>query len=270
MPAWRTPAGQISFQQAGLTGQYLQLPCGRCLGCRASQAKAWALRCRLELQEHASAVFTTLTYSDDNLPPTLQKRHLQLYLKRLRRSTDRAIRFFASGEYGENTNRPHYHAILYGLGPDDHDTIETTWGYGHARSYPVSPRAIHYVAGYVNKKIHFREERTLVEQVDPNTGEVYRWQPPFIQMSRRPGIGSHARAWPESWRSFAVMDGYKMPVPRFYHEAWKAQATPQQQEELEREKIELALKRDTRPERLAAAEQRAIRQQELQGLRRNL
>lgn len=226
-----------------------------------NQAQAWALRCQLEMQRHQSAVFTTLTYTDEALPITLAKRHLQLFLKRIRKSSPTPIRFFASGEYGERTLRPHYHAILYGLSMADADAIETTWGLGHCRTTPVTPARIAYVAGYTAKKTGWYQLQKE-ERVDPETGECYTWQPPFIQMSRRPGIGGHAREYPASWRSYAIFGGHKMGVPRFYHESWKQQATEADIETLRIEK-ENSLKNYVRTyeqrqaaEKIAQAKQR--------------
>lgn len=245
----------------------LLLPCGGCLGCRAAKAKAWALRCKLELQQHNSATFTTLTYDQETLPPTLQKRDLQLWLKRLRKEMGaaRPLRFFACGEYGEQTARPHYHAILYGTNIADRQLVQDTWGLGHTRTERITPARIAYTAGYCQKKIGYMREAAL-ERVDPDTGEVYRWQPPFLQMSRRPGIGGHARQHADSWRLYAIDDGARMPVPRFLHEAWKKTATREQQEELLYEKSKIA--KGTTKEQIAAAEQIAIRKQEINADRR--
>ena len=236
-----------------------------------ASAKAWALRCQLELQQHKTAVFSTLTYSDATLPPTLDRTELQRYFKRLRKAlgANRPLRFFACGEYGEQTNRPHYHAILYGPGVGDRDLIEEKWGLGHVRVEDVTPARIAYTAGYAAKKIGWVKE-SVREHVDPETGEVYKWQPPFIQMSRRPGIGGHARQWAASWRLHAVTNGATMPVPRFLHEAWKQQATEEEKELLAWEKSQLALRRDTSERALQAKEKIAIKKRELQAARRKL
>lgn len=194
------------------------------------------------MQSHRTAVFTTLTYADDSLPPTLEKRHLQLFFKRLRKAKRGGVRFFASGEYGERTHRPHYHALVYGAAPADAQLIEDTWGKGHARTEPVTPARIAYVAGYCQKKIGFRLDAE--ERVDPETGEVYTWQPPFIQMSRRPGIGANAKQWPASWRLFGVHNGRQMPVPRYLHQAYQDIATPLDLENLEHEKSQLKVSRN--------------------------
>lgn len=87
-------------------------------------------------------------------------------------------------------------------------------------------------------------------------------------MSRNPGIGHHAKQYLQSWRLYAVKDGHKMPVPRYLHEAWKAQATPLELDELNFEKYLLTLNRDN--VNLEAAEKIQITKQQLQGDKRKL
>lgn len=257
LPAWRSPAGQISLHhQKQKDSIPLQLPCGNCLGCRHQKAQGWALRCQLELQQHENAIFSTLTYNDEQLPLTLQKRDLQLFLKRLRKATRGVLRFFASGEYGETTNRPHYHAIIYGLSEREAPRLEETWKKGHVRTYQATPANIAYTAGYCSKKIGY--QRYSHERTDPTTGEVYEWQPAFIQMSRRPGIGAQAKKYLNSWRLYAIKDGHKMHVPRFLHEAYKQHATKEQLEQLAYEKSQLI-----RHDDLDALEKIATKQQEI-------
>lgn len=228
----------------------------------------WAYRCQLELAQHTSAAFTTLTYSDENLPPTLCKRDLQLFLKRLRKL--RAVRFFACGEYGERNQRPHYHSIIYGVDERDRDLVEDTWGLGRTQTVNVTPATIAYTAGYAAKKFGFRKGLGVDEKIDVATGIISQWQHPFIQMSRRPGIGGAARQYINSWRSYAVSNGYKMPVPRYLHQAWKDQASTQQLEDLLLEKSNLAANKDVSLYQLEAAEQIALAEHALQSEKRKL
>lgn len=280
---WQSrPGGRVTFGDSSVPGAAaLDLPCQTCRGCREAQAKAWALRCQLELQQHTRAAFTTLTYDDAHVPVTLSRRHLQLYLKRLRKShhkrrkSARPLRFFACGEYGEQNFRPHFHAIIYGLGETDSDLVHEAWGLGFTRTDAVTPARIAYTAGYTAKKLeHFKLERE--ERVDYTTGEIYTYQPPFLQMSRGgrngQGIGSHAREWINSWRLYAVANGYKMPVPRYLHEAWKKQASPSQLEDLLTEKLNYAAtKSDSLSDkRLKAAETIALAKHGLQKSKRTL
>lgn len=211
---------------------YLRLPCGRCIGCIKSKAREWAVRCALELREHERAAFVTLTYAPKHVPPTLSREHLSLYMRYVRRKLP--IRFFGCGEYGEDNGRPHYHAIIFGADPSE-KALETCWGKGFVRADEVTPARIAYTAGYTAKKSQDRMERIQpTERVDPETGECFYYQPPFLQMSLRPGIGAHARDkyW-QSWRETAIYNGQEVPVPRYLHNGWIKHTTPQQHQQLE-------------------------------------
>ncbi len=96
--------------------------------------------------------------------------------------------FFACGEYGETTHRPHYHAILYGLSERDAQLVEDTWGKGITKTVEVTPAAIAYVAGYTSKKIGWKLQRRRI--TDPETGELlYEWEPPIHPNEPPPGSG---------------------------------------------------------------------------------
>lgn len=244
LKAWKCEAGVTLREPSQLDGWVpLRLPCGNCIGCRTAKAKAWALRCGLELYQHPSAAFVTLTYNERNCPPSLRKDHLADYFKRLRdRIYPRRVRFFASGEYGDSFGRPHYHAIIFSACPDhDRDVLAAAWGirgrsFGYVDLGSVTPESISYVAGYCSKKLA-RDYADAHDRLDADTGEVYRYQPPFINQSRNPGIGATARdRFPYSWRDFAVVGGAKVGVPRYLHEGWKRVATEVDLVALEAEK----------------------------------
>ena len=120
------PDGCISVCEGAIV-----IPCGRCIGCRADYARKWADRMMLELETSGKGVFVTLTYAGD-LPlsideetgeikgPAVSKRDCQLFMKSLRKHFQGVkVRFFLSAEYGPKNCRPHYHAILFGIGLED-------------------------------------------------------------------------------------------------------------------------------------------------------
>lgn len=236
--AWRSATGGISIGKETPGSTWTPLPCGRCHHCRSTYAKHWALRCHLELQDHSAASFITLTYDERHCPLTLSKRHFQLWLKRLRRSIPTRLRFFASGEYGEENSRPHYHALLFGAQPTAafRDTIHDSWGLGRTQTKPVTPRRIAYCAGYTAAKLAARTPDWLQDRlpeghgrqsVDPQTGEViWLHQRPFRLMSRNPGLGSTARQHSASWALHAISpDGRRLSVPRYYKDAFQRTAS---------------------------------------------
>ena len=76
----------IQVIQAGKSfKQDLQVPCGKCLGCRIAKRKEWSLRMLHELSYHKESVFLTLTYNDYYVPSTgsLNPAELQNFFKRL-------------------------------------------------------------------------------------------------------------------------------------------------------------------------------------------
>jgi len=66
-------------------------------------------------------IFITLTYSDEHLPSdnSLHLEHFQNFMKRLRKKYGENIRFYHCGEYGEQTQRPHYHACIFNFDFED-------------------------------------------------------------------------------------------------------------------------------------------------------
>lgn len=193
---------------------YVYQTCGNCLGCRLMYAKQWADRCLMESQYHDETWFVTLTYDEDHITRvpsvnadgeyteagTLVKRDLQLFWKRLRKEcekNDTKIRYYACGEYGDKTFRPHYHAIIFGLHIPDLELYERRkggdysrsflldkiWGNGNVIIAKASAETMCYTARYVVKKQKGAD------------GYIYRElgvEPPFTTCSRRPGI---ARQW---------------------------------------------------------------------------
>lgn len=137
----------------------------------------------LEALVHPSASFVTLTYDKEHLPEnnSLQPRDLQLFMKRIRFNTGLPLRYFGVGEYGDHTQRPHYHLALFGLGPDSTDCVRKSWGMGHVYLGTLSYDSAAYVAGYVTKKMTAHD--------DPRLHGRY---PEFARMSKRPGIGAHS------------------------------------------------------------------------------
>jgi len=140
---------------------------------------------------HAKSSFLTLTYSDKFLPSELNPHHLRDFLKRLRsRIAPAKLRYFAVGEYGEKTWRPHFHLALFGLGREDVEVIRDSWSsdgrtesepFGHIMVGDLTKDSAQYVAGYVTKKMTSPDDKRLGGK-----------HPEFARMSRHPGLGAPA------------------------------------------------------------------------------
>lgn len=240
--AWALISGGVTFREpfplTRATPQ-VQVPCGGCVGCRSRRALSWVIRCRLELTLHTAATFVTLTY--ETAPPQLVKADLSAFIKRVRskvrkadsrnrrqaRKADRAVpdwralKFFGCGEYGDKGGRPHYHLILFGLPPGSPE-ISRSWTKGFHTSTEVTPARIAYCAGYVTKKLEYKSK--YPDLVDLDTGECIEGQPPFLLMSRRPAIAAHFKKYWADYSDHAVLDGQPLPVPRYLHNAFLANA----------------------------------------------
>lgn len=261
MRAVRTPAGDVVFHSAiagwhpgdalPTTGENeLVLPCGQCLGCRLERSRQWAMRCLHEAQLNGTNnCFITLTYNPENCPPDggLIKRDFQLFMKRLRsRYKGKTIKFYHCGEYGDNTNRPHYHALLFGHNFDDwmylfdspsgepiytSPQLEDIWGLGFVTIGTVSFESAGYVARYCMKKINGKaadviDEKTGLkpyERINSFTGEIHEVLPEYATMSRggRTGRGI-GWDWIRTYQSdcypkdFTTIRGLRMRPPKYY------------------------------------------------------
>jgi len=160
--------------------------CGQCLPCRINRRRLWSWRMFYESQLHEANSFVTLTYSEEHVPTSgsLVPADLTNFFKRLRSSiSPQRVRYFAVGEYGDNTQRPHYHCCLFGLGPDSAEVIDSSWGLGFSFTAEFNQLTAQYCAGYVVKKMTASHDARLDGRY-----------PEFARMSRRPGIGAGAMA----------------------------------------------------------------------------
>lgn len=241
---------------AGEQGRKLELPCGRCVGCQLDRSRSWSIRVMHEAQLYDRNLFLTLDYAPEHLEsPSLEYPHFQKFMKRLRKALsgvsvapngERPIRFFVAGEYGEKFKRPHWHAILFNCHfPDSvryandtyrSDMVDSLWGMGNVVIGDVTPRSASYVAGYTLSKVYGRSAPGHYEDVvNLSTGEVSSRRPEFCAMSRKPGIGAW---WYEKYagdllpHDFAVMQGSKYKVPRYYWEKFKSSGDPALAEEI--------------------------------------
>lgn len=235
LSAFRTDTGEIVFADRG-GHRPLTLPCGQCIGCRLERSRQWAVRCMHESSMHEFNSFVTLTYDDDHIPSdmSLNYRHFQLFMKRVRARFRARVRFYMCGEYGEVYKRPHYHACLFGLRPDDlypwrksgagfqlyrSPVMEDLWRFGSVEVGDVTFESAAYVARYIMKKVTGDRAEAHYSAVDGDTGEIFSRVPEFTRMSLKPGIGF---TWFEKYRrevfplDRVVVRGVECKPPKYY------------------------------------------------------
>lgn len=233
---------------SGYKDMEVVVPCGKCIGCRLERSKDWAGRCVQESKLWDSNYFITLTYDDQHLPAnmSLRSKDLQDFWKRLRkavfaenglvrrvpeyevvngkRTLVNGVRYFACGEYGDRSQRPHYHAICFNLEIPDlipykrsfdgsqlwlSNWLSALWGHGHVVIGAVTFETCAYVARYVTKKIYGLA-------APEHYGDR---EPEFCRSSNRPGIGF---GWFEQYceeiprLGSVLVNGVENRVPRYY------------------------------------------------------
>lgn len=198
-----------------------------------------------------SAYFLTLTYDSSHVHITragfmgLVKRDLQLFFKRLRKSHEgrrtksgnclRPIKYYAVGEYGGVTLRPHYHVILFNADLSrmfDSDSLRAwsslqtdelkgkfqmqckQWDNGHATVGSVTGASVGYTLKYVCKpgKIPMHKNDDRLKE--------------FSLMSKGLGVSYVADQENFRWhhddlenrKYLTLRGGKKIAMPRYYQE----------------------------------------------------
>lgn len=258
------------------------------MDCKIKRSQDWATRAYHEAAQYEANSFLTLTFSDEGLalrelrrdthPFDLDVRDWQNFAKMLRKELKktgdpRKLRFFQIGEYGDEANRPHYHALIFGHDFTEWETerwkdekghpvwlskiIEKCWPYGFHEIKEMVPESIAYVCKYVQKKLYGKQRELALERVDSATGECITVRPELATMSRggRKGKGI-GYSWYEKFKretfpdDFLVLEGKKIPVPRYYTKLLEQQ-DPELHERVReaREKSTAGRAADNTPER---------------------
>lgn len=193
----------------------VSVPCGKCIPCLMNKRGEWSFRLEQEHRVSKSAHFVTLTYDPKHIRTnsSLDKRDLQLYLKRLRKKDGTTrVRYYAVGEYGTHGGRPHYHILLFNS-VEQH--IRQAWrdckgqAIGIVHVGLVAPASVAYVTKYIIQKDSYPEGL----------------EKPFATMSRAYGIGAHYLSddmvdWHRIGdRNYTVRPGNERGrLPRFYRD----------------------------------------------------
>lgn len=206
---------------------YQEVPCGSCDECYKQRSNQWYIRLHYEQLASITSYFITLTYATAprsyNYLRTTIKKDLINYFKRLRKD-EPLLKYYAVSEYGEISQRPHYHAIVFNV--KDVNNIAKAWilngqALGNLHIGQVEPASIKYVTGYLGKKIGI-----------PFTDYDDR-EKEFSIMSKGLGIryvektGTFHKTQIEA---FTYLNGIKYKLPRYYKDKVLPILTPKQKE----------------------------------------
>lgn len=288
---FQSPSGKVYFKpDKEFKWQTIPIPCGKCLGCRLEYSRQWAIRCTKEASMHTDNCFITLTYDDKFLPKKgVTKSDVQKFFKRLRSEieynnlsvSETGLRYFLCGEYGSQTGRAHYHAIIFGFHP--HDSVPVgykngytvyespfftkVWGLGKVSvGESVTFESCAYVARYIMKQYE--------KKGDKSYDEFYKiFNKDFILCSRRPAIGyrffKKNQSELERLDKVLIKPGVLSLPPKYFSRKLK-EDNPEKYEEIKQKRIDNAPKETLERcmKRLHAAA--VIKRKQIERLKRGL
>lgn len=215
---------------------FIRIPCGQCCDCQKKKRRDWSIRLGHEVRYHAERLkrlpkkrvkdciplFVTLTidpehYSEVSDDPS---RAIRLFLERYRKRYKHTLRHWFCTEYGEDTNRLHFHGIIFEhdfpctyqsferhvyskkqraifkrkYGPFKHKDgvvaacnrwLQQMWTYGITWVDAVKPETANYIVKYISKELaQGRKSRIFTS---PGIGRAYTQDPANVSFHRNNG-----------------------------------------------------------------------------------
>lgn len=185
------------------TRKFVTVSCRKCHNCRLQRQSDLEFQCLMSLLQGykygTGAAFVTLTYNNDNVPLVLNEDGKYYYslkksdfnnfwvkVRSFYRSKNMYVpQFCACGEYGDSTERPHYHILVFGSNNLEFSSIaKMCWKSkngvkGLIDSRPLRQGAIRYVIDYILKE----DDKTFKSSYDDLGLER-----PFLRHSTRLGL----------------------------------------------------------------------------------
>ena len=212
---------------------------------------------------HDENSFITLTFSQMPKDGSLHTADFQKFMKRLRKFiAPGKVRYFHCGEYGDQLQRPHHHACLFGYDFPDKvlhsqkngtrlytsPILSTLWPFGWAIIGDVTFESAAYVARYCVKKITGKDA----------PGYYGTRKPPYTTMSRKPGIGS---SWLERFKADVYPDDHvvirdgKICRPPKYYDKYLEETAPAEYKQIRKVRLLTHDDENSTLDRLAVREQ---------------
>lgn len=208
------------------------VPCGQCGECRLSRARSWATRCVHEATQWKHSCFITLTYKEVPAGNSLCPEDTRNFIRRFRSVHRKPFKYFLVGEYGDNFDRPHYHALIFGHDfglthyhnptaerssnlSQLHDTdaldcpeLSRIWGLGFTSVGHLTFDSAAYCAQYAMKKIN-----------GPAAKHHYKGRHPEFMRTSQNAIGKqYALRFANEiiLNNNVISNGVNQPVPNYY------------------------------------------------------
>lgn len=205
---------------------YWLIPCGKCVNCMINKTQDLQIRCEYEMTQYKHCSFMTITYDDlcvkinEEGIMKLCYKDIQDMLKRIRTDLQRGnlqeseqfrkdFKYLICGEYGDDTKRPHYHAIFFGIDFECKKIIEKYWKMGHVDGGNLTTGGIRYVLKYMHKSLNNKE---MTELYDNNNLER-----PFQKHSLGLGRGLYETQYEQIKKDGVIKWHNKNVLPNRYY-----------------------------------------------------
>lgn len=214
---------------------------------------------------YEQSAFITLSYADNHLPQynSLHYEDIHRFWKRERQRLLRKhgikLRHYTVGEYGDKSQRPHYHACVFGYGYLENRIImretptllwttpelEKAWGLGFVSVGALNYTTASYTASYITKKLRSKQQYV---RTDEETGELIPLEQPRAFMSDNLG-----KTWWEKFGKYletndwVIINGQKQKPPKAY-DRWLQAKNEQKIQEIKKKRREIATENKRTPE----------------------
>ena len=171
------------------------IPCRKCKACKVAKKKEWADRLIIESTYWPFSYFVSMTFAPENLRPdlSLDPKDMVDWKKRLGYYFGKVPQLYYCGEYGDEGDLPHYHAIIF-CGSDQFCNILKSWTLGRITIEYCTPERCCYTTGYTTEKM---------DKPERSDGR----HPEFYGASRKPPIGY--RLLYDILEKMATSDGFR-------------------------------------------------------------
>lgn len=215
------------------------VPCGKCDYCLHKKQNAWIFRARNQFRYSNHSFFITLTYAPEFLPQPepennftygVQKRDVQLFLKRFRKNNPKlCFSYFCRAEYGPDTGRPHYHLNLFFqnryIDPNRLlQSLKDCWHQGFVTMSKLTVNRIAYSTKYM-QKISYHMENEEAKNITYGI-PVHFLNKEFILVSKHFGeayindnfnqIRDRLTASYHNMTKYGKYKEYVVPYPKYY------------------------------------------------------
>lgn len=126
------------------------------------------------------AYFLTFTVAPEYETGSLDKKMFLTFIKAARQDIGH-FRYYAVGEYGDDSLREHYHLAIFPEHPAQVAAICSRWKRGFTSKSPLNHARARYLANYTAKKLTKKDDRRLKAGQEPEFRSSSR-NPPFGAM----------------------------------------------------------------------------------------